>query len=541
MIGETLGSFELVEKLGQGGMGAVFIARTAKGDRCAVKVLAQDLSGDARALARFKHECRVLQGLEHPRIVRALSGLEETGERAYYAMELVEGEDLARRADREGAFAPGVAVAIVADVLEALAFAHERGVLHRDVKPSNVFVDREGRAKLGDFGIAFVAGATRLTRTGATLGTPEFMAPELARGDEPSVRSDLYAAGVLLFFLLEGRPPFSAPQPLAVLRKQIEESPPPLSKAVSRRLAAVVARALAKDPEERFADARSFRDELLAAAKAAAVIAALVPHQCPEETRCRAGSWDTNGIDRWAYAGGRVYGTPLNLLTLEVANRSVPPPVAAPAPASMLPVNPFKEAKPGDELVLFTRWKPASFTADAFTYATLKQYPGRYTVEEGPTEDEITLKETWSSLDAAGLERTERHVFSKKHAPTALELASLLFGFTEVSKLAVDRDVKVAFKGHEYPATKITFEGTTGADASLDRASITISAELPPPGFIAGEAHVIEEKATIFTKCSVELRGFKRATGDPIGDTYDDLRSIWYERVPEDYKKKHVR
>src|SRR5205085_1289057 len=123
-----------------------------------------DLSGDPGARTRFRHECRLLRELEHPRIVRALSELQEEGERCFYVMELVEGEDLGRRVDRAGALSVAESIAITADVLEALAVAHERGVLHRDVKPSNVFVDTEGRAKLGDFGIAFVAGATRLTR-----------------------------------------------------------------------------------------------------------------------------------------------------------------------------------------------------------------------------------------------------------------------------------------------------------------------------------------------------------------------------------------
>ncbi len=265
MIGEKLGAFAIEEKLGQGGMGAVFAARSSTGEKCALKLLSPELSGDEKARARFRHECRVLRELEHPRIVRALSELVEEGERCFYAMELVEGEDLGRRVERQGALPARDAVAITSDVLEALAAAHGRGILHRDVKPSNVFVSADGRAKLGDFGIAFVAGATRHTRTGTTLGTPEFMAPEVAKGGEPTERTDLYATGVLLYLLLEGRPPFTASQPLAVLKMQTDDPPPPLSARVSTQLAACVARALAKDPAARFTDARSFREALLAA------------------------------------------------------------------------------------------------------------------------------------------------------------------------------------------------------------------------------------------------------------------------------------
>ena len=264
MIGETLGGYTIEKKLGQGGMGAVFAARSGAGEACALKVLSLDLSQDPKARARFEHECRVLTGLEHPRIVRAISGLEADGERFFYAMELVLGEDLAACVERRGALPAKEAVAVVADVLEALSVAHARSVLHRDVKPSNVFIDEGGRAKLGDFGIALVAGATRHTWTGTTLGTPEFMAPEVARGEEPTTRSDLYAAGVLLYFLLDGRPPFRASQPLAILKMQVEEPPPPLRAAAPPRLAKIVARALAKDPVQRFQDAASFREALLA-------------------------------------------------------------------------------------------------------------------------------------------------------------------------------------------------------------------------------------------------------------------------------------
>jgi serine/threonine-protein kinase len=264
VIGQKLGDYAIEKKLGQGGMGAVFAARNGAGEACALKVLSQELAQDPKARARFEHECRVLRDLEHPRIVRAISGLEAEGERFFYTMELVPGEDLAACVERRGALPAKEAVAVVADVLEALSGAHARSVLHRDVKPSNVFVDASGRAKLGDFGIALVAGATRHTGTGTTLGTPEFMAPEVARGEEPTARTDLYAAGVLLYFLLEGRPPFQASQPLAILKKQVEEPAPPLRAAAPARLARVVTRALAKDPGERFLDAASFREALLA-------------------------------------------------------------------------------------------------------------------------------------------------------------------------------------------------------------------------------------------------------------------------------------
>jgi len=289
VIGETLAGYKIEKKLGQGGMGAVFRVVSPEGEKCAMKLLALDLSGDLKARSRFKHECRVLRELDHPRIVRALSDLVEQAERSFYVMELVKGEDLGKRLDRSKQLPVDDSIAIVEDVLEALEAAHAKGILHRDVKPSNVFVEESGRAKLGDFGIAFVAGATRLTRPGTTLGTPEFMAPELARGEEPTVRTDLYAVGILLWMLIEGKPPFEASNPLAILKKQIEEPLPAPSAKVPARVAAVLARALAKKPEERFASADEFRRALGAEKTAADVArAATKPTRTPSVGRAAA-------------------------------------------------------------------------------------------------------------------------------------------------------------------------------------------------------------------------------------------------------------
>jgi serine/threonine-protein kinase len=152
---------------------------------------------------------------------------------------------------------------VLIDVLEALDFAHSRKVLHRDVKPANVFIDAHGRAKLGDFGLAHQAGLTRLTSTGAAVGTPENMAPEQAEGLASDERTDLYAAGVLLYEALSGHPPFQAPKPLAVLRMHVEKEPPLLPEDVPAGLGEIVARALAKRPEDRWQTATLMRVRLL--------------------------------------------------------------------------------------------------------------------------------------------------------------------------------------------------------------------------------------------------------------------------------------
>jgi serine/threonine-protein kinase len=261
---KSLGAYTVHEKLGRGGMGAVYRGSDAQGNGVAIKVIDAALAEEEGARRRFEHECSLLRGLDHPGIVRALTGLLEESGQVFYVMELVPGEDLARRLQR-GALPAGEAVAVATGVLEALAFAHGRGILHRDVKPSNVFVGPDGRAKLGDFGLAHAAGQTRLTSTGAVVGTPEYMAPEQAEGLALSERTDLYAVGVLLYEALAGRPPFRAESPLAVLRMHVDRRPPPLPASVSTELAQVVERALEKEPGRRFPKAQ----EMIAALAAA--------------------------------------------------------------------------------------------------------------------------------------------------------------------------------------------------------------------------------------------------------------------------------
>ncbi|MGE0711129.1 MAG: protein kinase [Planctomycetota bacterium] len=262
--GERLGGFEVLEVLGEGGMGRVYRARGPAGEVVALKVISAALAGDPGARERFRIESEVLSDLRQPRIVAARTGLERTGDLLHYAMEWVEGEDLALRLEREGRQPLEPALGLASDVLEALVYAHARDVLHRDVKPANVLVDRAGRAKLSDFGLARALDATRVTRPGSVLGTPAYMAPELAEGGEASVASEVYAVGALLHELLAGEPPFRGESALAVLHQHLNATPPPLE-GVPARVQAIVARALAKRPGERYPSATAMRDDLIAA------------------------------------------------------------------------------------------------------------------------------------------------------------------------------------------------------------------------------------------------------------------------------------
>lgn len=265
MSSETLGDYRLLGRLGRGGMGEVWLAEDPSGDKVAIKTLRAELADET---ARFAREVEVLASLDHPGIVRCLSGFEREGQVAYYAMEFVQGRDLAATLASQRKLAPPVAVDLTLRLLEALGAAHQAGVVHRDIKPGNVLVGRNGLPRLTDFGLARCLDATRLTSAGTILGSPAYMSPEQANGEEAGPASDLYSIGVMLFELLTGRLPFVAPTPLGVLRMHADSPPPRLSSLVPdlpEPLVDTVARCLAKDPAERYPSAEELRFALEAA------------------------------------------------------------------------------------------------------------------------------------------------------------------------------------------------------------------------------------------------------------------------------------
>jgi serine/threonine-protein kinase len=251
------GHYEVERELGRGGMGAVLLARDVELDRLvAIKVLPPDLAAHADLRERFLRETRTAAGFNHPNIV-SVHAVEEVDGLLCLVMEFVDGDTLTQRVRRGGPLSPAEAVRLLEETGWALAYAHSRGVVHRDVKPDNILLERAtGRALITDFGIARSSAADGLTRVGEVIGTPQFMSPEQAAGEDLDGRSDLYSLGVVGFFALTAKLPFQAPTAQALLGMHLTQAPPSVTSLrpdLPAALAAVVDRCLAKDPDDRFA------------------------------------------------------------------------------------------------------------------------------------------------------------------------------------------------------------------------------------------------------------------------------------------------
>ena len=278
--GQAIGGFRIVRVLGEGGFGLVCEAiDVALGRRVALKLLRPELAQDKTLIERFRREARVVASLEHPAVVKVFAAGESAGT-FFIAMELLEGENLEARLSRQGLAAPAALEALLAPALDALERVHERGVIHRDLKPDNIFVLSDGSVRLLDFGlVSLVAGGdhTKLTKTGMIMGTLGYLAPEQACGDPIDVRTDVYALGVILFRALTGRLPFLARDSTELVVAHLLREPPAMHEvrpdlAFAPELEAVVARALAKGRDGRFPDVRSLRAALSEAVRAQADI-----------------------------------------------------------------------------------------------------------------------------------------------------------------------------------------------------------------------------------------------------------------------------
>ncbi len=261
MIGKTVSHYKILEKLGEGGMGVVYKARDTKLERfVAIKILSPHLSSDEEAVRRFIHEAKTSSSLDHAHI-GTIHEVDETPDgRTFIVMAYYEGETLGERINR-GDVSVEEALELISQVALGLCKAHAKGIIHRDVKPSNVIITADGEAKLVDFGLAKLAGATRLTRTGGTVGTVAYMSPEQARGDEVDARSDIWSLGVMLYELLAGRQPFRGEYETAVMYSILNVEPEPVSVArrdVPVEVENIVDKALTKDPSQRYQTMEEF-------------------------------------------------------------------------------------------------------------------------------------------------------------------------------------------------------------------------------------------------------------------------------------------
>ena len=256
LIGNRLGNYDIVEEIGRGGMAVVYRAYQRSLNRhVAIKVLAPQLSFDQQFVERFQREARAAAKLQHPSIVVIHDVAHQQG--IYFlVMELLEGRTLKQLIEQKGSLSPERAARIAEQVASALDYARQHGFVHRDVKPANIFVGKDDRTTLTDFGIAKAASETQhLTRTGMLIGTPEYMSPEQAEGGQVDYRTDLYALGVVLYQMLAGRVPFQSTTPHATLHAVIYEPPPPLRQlrpSLSPAVESVVMKSIAKQPAQRY-------------------------------------------------------------------------------------------------------------------------------------------------------------------------------------------------------------------------------------------------------------------------------------------------
>ena len=253
-----VGRYEMISKIGGGGFGDVYKAKiTGTDEIVAVKVLPPELARNKDYVARFRREAKVASRLRHPNIVRAI-GMGKSLGYYYFAMEYVEGETAAKRIDRKGSFPEAEALAVVHHITQALCHAHDANLVHRDIKPDNIFLTTDGGAKLGDLGLArFTDDAeTRLTLPGTILGSVYYISPEQARGDRKiDIRSDIYSLGASLYHMATGQVPFEGTTLVSILSKHQNEKlpwPAEIKPELSDNLCRLVASMMAKDPADRY-------------------------------------------------------------------------------------------------------------------------------------------------------------------------------------------------------------------------------------------------------------------------------------------------
>jgi serine/threonine protein kinase/beta-lactam-binding protein with PASTA domain len=258
------GRYRVLGRLGVGGMATVYLAEDSSlGRKVALKVMAERYAEDGEFVERFRREAQAAARLNHPNIIAVYDRGEADG-RPYIAMEYLQGRTLKQVIQKEGPLPPERAIAVAMQVLAGLRYAHEHGVVHRDVKPHNVLVGDDGRIKVTDFGIAH-AGDPQMTEVGSIVGTAQYLSPEQARGRSVGPQTDVYSLGVVLYEMLAGRVPFEGDSSVAIAMQHVSDEPPPLRALVPdvpESLAMVVAHSMLKQPDQRYGSADEFSADL---------------------------------------------------------------------------------------------------------------------------------------------------------------------------------------------------------------------------------------------------------------------------------------
>jgi len=260
------GRYEILDRISEGGMATVFRARRlTDGQTVALKILREQFASDSEFLARFEREARAVRALSHPHMVRVHdSGTD--GNVHYIAMEYVEGENLKDLIRREGPLPPARAAQIAAQVADVLEYAHAHGIVHRDIKPQNILLTRDGQVKVTDFGIARAMSAATITHTGTVLGSVQYLSPEQARGAPVGPSTDIYSLGVVLYEMVTGTLPFDGDSPIATALAHVNQPPPPprsRAPTLPVRIEGIILFALAKSPSRRYRSPGEMRGDLL--------------------------------------------------------------------------------------------------------------------------------------------------------------------------------------------------------------------------------------------------------------------------------------
>ena len=257
--------YEIIKSIGEGGMANVYLANdTILNRKVAIKVLRGDLSGDEKFIRRFQREALSVSNLSHPNIVEVYDVGEEEGNR-YIVMEYVEGKTLKQLVQKRGALTIPEVIDIMKQLTDGLAHAHDAYIIHRDIKPQNILILDNGLLKITDFGIAVAMNATSLTQTNSVMGSVHYLPPELANGKGPTIKSDIYSVGILMYELLTGEVPFKGDNAVEIALKHMKEKIPSVRKinpVIPQSVENIILKATAKNPRNRYNDVREMYNDL---------------------------------------------------------------------------------------------------------------------------------------------------------------------------------------------------------------------------------------------------------------------------------------